>query len=251
MIFGNIRNFATDEILSKCDKFLGHGHFSLHRTINNEYEKIVESVRSRGIYDNKYVYTHEEPFAIDEYDHLGLSYTYLIAHNDRFYSGYTHNNNICDVALKIYPNYVICISSDSTSTKRIYNDIHTEITHFRDRVNDKITDSKIVLYSYKMGTLNRLINIKNKISYEEILYIHFPKRKMKICYDDINNYMIVPNKFLAYNENPTFGYFWLYGRSRFIDFRNLRSRYNKFKTDIKLFLLRKFDLKRFNYTKTD
>ena len=234
LIFGDIRKFATDEILSKCDKFLGHGHFSLQRTNDPEYSEIIKQTFVKGKYDYKYVYSHQEGFAFDEYDHLGVSYSYLRYRSDRFYSGYSSNDSLYKVTNILYPDstekYHV---TTNLRIERIYDDIYTDITHFRD-IKDTKDTKKNILYSYNNGVLNRVISEKSKIIYEEILYLHLMKRKMSVHTDNIDMYYIIPNKFVPYNENPTLDYMLKYGGKRIIDIRRIKNDYLRARTFLKI-----------------
>jgi hypothetical protein len=209
LIFGNIRKFATDEILSKCDKFLGHGHFSLQRNNDPNYWSIIETTKTLALYDYKYVYSHEQIFAFDEYDKLGISHTYLKFHSDRFYSGYTENG-------------------------RVYDDIFSDITHFRDIVKDGKKSKKIVLYTYENGQLERII-CENKMIYtEETLYVHFMKRPMDKFTDNTEQYCIVPDKFVTYNAAPDLNYMFFNGGQKFIDTRDIKAKISRVRAAIKI-----------------
>jgi len=170
---------------------------------------IIESTKAKGVYDYQYIYTHNGNFAFDEYDHLGVSYTYLNFHKDRFYSGFTSDN-------------------------RVYDHVHSDITHFRDKVKDDKKSKKIILYSYKYGQLERLIYENKLITHEETLYVHFMKRPMDICTDSTDQYYIAPNKFVTWNENPKFSYMWINGRKKIIDVRNIKAKLTNIRAALKI-----------------
>lgn len=163
VVFGNIKKFIDNNILSRYDKILELGHFSLYRNIKEinymylntdkygiSYQQILES-------DNIYVFD-------ENYSDEHIDINYLLLKN-----GY-----------KIYCN------------KKIYADLDIKYNNFYP-LNYK--RKKQYFFEYQNGTLNMLSN-KEKNVKVEFLYVHFQQKKnLPIKVTNMNNYIITPKGF--------------------------------------------------------
>lgn len=208
LIFGNIRKFATEKILSACDKFLGHGHFSLYRTCSSSFDEVLSFTKVRGKYDFRKILSDSKNFAFDEYDHGGISYGYQYLRPDVFYSGY-------------------CIGY------RIYDDVNSEITPFRDLVKDADKKGRSVIYKFDHGRLDRIIEENDQIRFEETLYIHMMKRAMSDNAVRVDEFLIIPNSFIPMVNDIDSNLVGKLARCS-VDMRKLRSDARKFRAWLKL-----------------
>lgn len=166
LVYGDIRNFITNDILEKYDVISGWGHLTLYR--NNDFCNSFYKRKDNGFLYYEDVFSDDKNFYFDEYWHKGLS--------DKWKS--------------LYP--------EKIWDSRLFDDIRIpEINmNFVSVFHPEYSDCLIFLY--ENSKLFRIYLIDGKIKKEETLYAHFQKRKfMKIKTDNYNNYLIVPNKFIS------------------------------------------------------
>lgn len=168
LIFGNIRNFITDEILSIYDRILLRGHFTLYRNTpetNSSYKDIKKP-------SYKECFSESKNFCFDEY--AGSGYYWYKFRNDKLY------NEI--------------IFDDIDYLKYNFVTVHKKELD-RNRSN--------FIYSYENGRLFRVFNENNTVKKEEIMYVHFQKRNLTIQTNAENFFTIIPNKYIPYVNNPS------------------------------------------------
>ncbi len=163
MIFGDLRKYFTDELLSNYDKILTLGHLSLYRNTfeNNNRFKLKGSL----VGDYKKVFTTDKGFAFDE--------TYGV------YSIFKFNN------IPVY-------------SKRIFADISS--IHKRFRLALKDLNYKHQIFVFDKGKIIREYFIKKKYFKEEFVYIHIKKPKnlaIKCTSEYFENYYITNTGFYA------------------------------------------------------
>lgn len=176
LIFGDIRNFITNEILENYEKILIRGHFTLFKNtdeINKLYRNLID-----GKERYKEVFTTRGNYHFDE----GLADLTLGI-----------NRIFKDANVRVYDEY---------------NFMDLEVSRFdfinADFINDEneINISKKSLFTWEKGKLYRYYIKNEKIYKQEFMYIHFQKRKMKNKLNNIKNidkYTIIPNKFIPYD----------------------------------------------------
>jgi hypothetical protein len=169
LIFGNIRNFLTDEILSKYDKVLPLGHLSLYRNseeVNNRYKCEGSKL---GTYINVF----------KDFDNICFDETYGIA-------------QIYDV--NDFPFY----------KSRVFADITIKRKRFTLSRKDKNYRNQV--FYWENGHVYRAYETEGSISRDEFVYIHFQKRRhmTHIINEDIHSYFINDSGFFEKeNEIPT------------------------------------------------
>lgn len=166
IILGDIRTFLTDEILNQYDKFLALGHFTLYRNtieINSTYKKCKEP-------NYKQVFTFGINSAFEEY--FGTSRYWDKYLPERFYKE--------------------IIFDDLNCYKYAF------IPLFKKGKEDI---GRHIIYSYENGKLFRIYDSNGNINKKEIMYVHFQKRQMKIETPVCENFLIIPNSFIAFIEN--------------------------------------------------
>lgn len=191
MILGNIRHFITDELLSKYDRILVHGHFTLYRNniITNEtYKKALPSYKE--------VFSSDENYAFDEAGRGNGTTLYWY-------------RNLRD---KVY-------------NENFYDDIFTLKDNFIP-VNHQKENGKHYIYNFENGRLFRIYELSGKIKKEETMYVHFQKRKLLVPAIAYDQFTIVPNKIIPYIDNPTLKFIRRKGRNRIINkhFFNIKAK---------------------------
>lgn len=171
LIFGNIRNFITDDILNRYDRILSRGHFTLYRNtpdVNQSFMKPVLSYRD--------VFTSVNVLHFDEHPGTGQ---YWFQHlPDRIYD------------------------------KIIFDDLNWKTYQFIDvhKWNTIDKGRKYFIYSFENGRLFRCFHENDTVKREEIMYVHFQKRFMQVTTQVSDYFTIIPNKFIAYEESPGYDF---------------------------------------------
>ena len=207
LVFGDIRKFARESILERSEKFLGHGHFSLLRSEAPHLRQVIESCKAKGRYDYKHVLSTPSMYALEEFDHYGVSYQYQKDHPDLFHSGYHQK-------------------------WRIFDDLDPQVDHFTDPVKDARFDARGVLYQYENGRLERVFMENGEIKKEETLYAHFMKRRMKDLSDSTSSCTIVPDSIIPARPIDE-AFLKLHGK-RFIDHRKLKATLTHLRANLRL-----------------
>lgn len=182
LIFGQIKNFITDDLLDTYDKLLIRGSFTLFRN-SHEINRLYRSILNSGKLRYKEVFSE---FGIHHFDE-GL------------------------------PNQVEGINmifSEQLGWSKVWDEyifMDLDVYSYRfinaDFVNDKQEKEKALnsYFLYRRGQLFRVYKDKyGKIKKEEFMYIHFQKRKMAVKCSQFEEYFIVPNKFINVNTNKRF-----------------------------------------------
>lgn len=162
LLFGDIRKFVTEEILSSNDKILEHGHFTLYRndeTLNTAFMK------GKGYKDYDYVkaLSSKDANYFDEF--LGTQ----IIHRK--------------LKVKSYLN------------EKIFFDALERSKAFK-HIDDCFSET---VFKYEDGKLFAITKNNGETEYKEILYAHFQKRKINYrdFRADTREFYIVPNKLLS------------------------------------------------------
>lgn len=185
LIFGDLDKFIPDLKLIKYDK-IGHlGHLTLYRNtiqINREFMSRIE-----GIERYKEVFSSSRNLLFDEWGLLSINRIFL--HNnhkvlllDDFFDIETYNENFHRTSFEI---------------KSI------EGPGFSWRI-----DKKISYASWEDGNVYRWYKNGTRWTKEEVMYVHFQKRKMQVTagIEEYSKFLCVPNKFVPYKDNIPFKY---------------------------------------------
>ncbi len=160
LIFGDIRGFITENILSEYDKILSLGHLSLYRNtkeVNNRY-KLFGSM-----HDYKTVFENEAIYGFDEWSGI--------------YRLYNFNN------FKIYK-------------KLVFADISSAYKRFK--LAFCLNNYNKQLFYWQNGKVFRAYYKHKKCFKDEYIYIHFKKRDFKeTISEDCNAFYIGPGGFTA------------------------------------------------------
>lgn len=192
LIFGNIRYFLTEEILSNYDCILGWGHFHIQRTINPKFEDVWKTARSLWKDINwKEVFQSQRNEWFDELPY-GVSGRYYELFPDKCWMGYKKNH--------------ACFESPTSShlTFHSFFNNYKLWKHWKGYQNH--LNRLPFLRRKPGGDLSNIIYVKNNIDLyvvgtnEEkqmktvpILYVHFYKRDLTIKTKNLAQYIIRPN----------------------------------------------------------
>lgn len=202
LIFGDIRQFLTDDVLSQHKRILSRGHFSLYR---NEPDCNLFFLRSKNyderMPDYRKVYSNLRPYAFDEWS--GLSRIWKEQCPEQLY-----NEIIFDDINCLHKDFLSCQKREMDSGR----------SHF--------------LFAYDHGTLLRYYLEGSHLCSEPTMYVHFQKRSMNLATADKEQYLIVPNKFISFTQ-PNEKMLKKYGRRHFLYLHAISIRFNNLKKKLK------------------
>ena len=159
LIFGNIHNFITEEILETYDKIGSHGHFVLYR--NTSY--------IRNLYKYKDYYKTVFTIPINTSFDEGNGF-FGVGDWDK------------QMNIKLY-------------WKRDFADISTNSFQFRCKISNLdgcVAIQNVQFCHYENGKI--LISIDGIL--REMSYVHFQRRHMKVYVKDYDSYYAIPNRFI-------------------------------------------------------
>ena len=172
LVFGDIRKFVTDELLSHYDRIYTYGHLCLYR--NNEMMRHIYDLKG-GIYSLDEIFIGKAKTTPEE--HFGV-------------------NRICQMNdINVYQNVD-------------YADINV-IYRSRMEMVQPERNSEHQVFVWENGHAYRVYTKGNVIEREELVYIHWQKKKPKIKPDLANvgvseKFIITPEKIiLNFDENLT------------------------------------------------
>lgn len=161
IIWGNIRNFLSDEILDNYNRIFEFGHLSLIRNLPkyNEYYK----------FNDAYKLAFAEDYNLLFFDELGFTDIWR-RKDEKIY----RHTSIADFNPRQY-NFKLnkgCTINDNFNTRHIY--------------------------SWDKGRLVRHYLTEKGVETEDVMYIHFLKRNMCINenFNYKDSYYIIPNEFI-------------------------------------------------------
>lgn len=177
LIWGNIRKFVTNELTNKYDKIGLCGHFTLLRN-TDEFKYLYKKINYCGNLSFKQMAQLESPCSADEdgglepyciHNHLKH---YIVMHDDIPYN----NQKVFRTTREGF----LCTDRD---LQNLYK---------KDRN---------IIYKYRNQKLERVFIRDNKVSAEEVLYVHFQKRHFDNSADIPNDcFLIAPNYFYELSD---------------------------------------------------
>lgn len=178
MIYGNIRHFMTEEILAAYPRILNSGHTILYRNI----PEVNSYYRTQAYIDYKTVLSDSKNHSFDEWP--GLSECWR-RDGQACYGGLIFDD-ILIMAEDFRPVQVL-----PGGFVGPYHDQPCEAGRFH--------KMKHISYLFHDGILERCWVQKGRVKKEEVMYVHFQKRKMQISEGllDFRRFLIVPNAFLC------------------------------------------------------
>ena len=169
LLWGGIRQFYTDEVLSSCEKIGFQGHSTLYkntREINALYKTSISGIPPyREIFTSNKNYFFDETIISSIFDALGIKSfkKTVFAHLNRYSYGFY-------------------------------------LKHLDPKEDYK---NKRQIFTLKNGALTRLYLDKDSVKSEPFMYIHFFSRPMEINagkLEDSSRYVIMPNKIVEDNN---------------------------------------------------
>lgn len=161
LMWGDIRNFITDDILQKYDRIGTKGHASIYRNneiVNARYKNVVsQTANYRTVFSGHSQYSFDENGMDEIYDALNIPYYFrpYYAHLEKFESSFY---------LKRLP-------------------------------KDKLYTNKYQVFLWREGKLYRKFIDRANVETTEYMYIHFFCRPMKYVFgnEEISQYIIYPD----------------------------------------------------------
>lgn len=180
VVYGNLRNYFTNQRMSQYDKIYPFGHLSLLR--NNEKCKKAFLLSANGTYDAKKVYTEKKTFGFDE--HNGINIKML-----------THGMKI-DMA----DDFV-----DRSTFFRRFRTIDKKdvIPYFDEKWIHQIqfiTNYKKQLFVWENGSAYQYYMEKHQIKNKEICYIHYRCKYKNYIYRDADKYILGAKELITINS---------------------------------------------------
>ena len=180
MIYGNIRRFITEDVLSRYDRILNNGHTILYRNI----PEVNSYYRTQSYIDHKAILTDSKNHSFDEWP--GLSECWRR-------DGKASFDHLCFDD--------ILIMADDFRPVQVLPGGFVGPYHGQPSQAGRFSRMRNITYRFQDGTLERCWVQSGKIHTEEVMYVHFQKRKMQITegisMDNLNSFFIIPNAFLA------------------------------------------------------
>lgn len=218
LIFGKIRNFITDQILSEHDYILGMGHFHLQLTNDKKFEAVWKT--ARGVGDNAYyeagfnptcfleqdngmqwkaVFQSPENQIFDEFPY-GVSGRYYRLYPDRVWTGYSAQGRCFDDVDPV-PLYLRDLFNTYHAYKNSTYEKLTYIFPFFTRISNEANELDDVIYEKNASGLYRVgVDASGEILRQECLYAHFLHRKIHIRTKKTDRYLIRPNSVIDYED---------------------------------------------------
>lgn len=178
LIYGNIRKFMTEEILSAYPRILNSGHTILYRNI----PEVNSYYRTQTYLDHRAILSDPKNHSFDEWP--GLSECWR-RDGRPCYDGLVFDDTLI-MAEDFRPSKVL-----PGGFVGPYHDQPCQAHRFSKMRN--------ISYRFNNGILERCWVRRNRVETEEVMYVHFQKRKMQLSegLTDYRQFLIVPNVFLA------------------------------------------------------
>lgn len=163
-IFGNISTFITDDVLSKYDKINQNGHFSLYRN-NEKINNLFKKDSAKFSY--KEVFSNKEHYAFDEFTGI---------------------------------NRIVLKEKIKLCFKNNFADI--DVKHKRYTLANLPNHEKQV-FAWENGKIFKYYLENNEIKKEELMYLHFQKKKANIISLDKAKTIIIGSNGIDVVDNIT------------------------------------------------
>ena len=165
VVYGDIRHFITDEVLSHYNMFSGYGHFTLYR--NNEYTNTFFMKEINGFVSYKDAFTNQRSMYFDEYEYKGFGDKWRGIHPDECWLEWPFDN--------------------VSRPKEAY--------HF----NSLTRGWKQVIFEHIGNKLYMLRFNHGRLEKQESLYAHFQHRGfMKDRVTDYSHFLVTPRAIINY-----------------------------------------------------
>lgn len=199
LVYGDIRQFLTEDILINHDKVLIHGPFCLMRNEmqnNNVFRKEIN-----GKLKHKEAYSNLKYTGFDEYGEEAFN-SICIQSGLKIYS-----NNLCFADINSWKKHFALTFVRKVCSKK-------EIEILEDEISE-VNNSSIFVFN--KGKLIRKYIRFGKLNEREYMYVHFQKRKMKTEAKIVSEkFLMIPNSFQEYTIDIDLTTLKKLGRKKFI-----------------------------------
>lgn len=207
-IFGNLRNFLTDDFLQSADKLLYLGHMTLYKNSKELYKYFLNELPDIN-FSPKKIFGSSQHFAFDELPPYGIN--------------------------AIYKYLDIPISRQDTMYVDI-NDLHGDLRYYKVDNNFKryqeISTPRI--FEWINGSLFDIYIENEQLKKREIGYLHYQKRFFKYFLKEFDHFYITPNKFINYNKELTTHSFQKLSKGPLLYTKGIVLRYKNLKKKLQL-----------------
>ncbi len=173
LIYGRIRRFVTEEVLSHYDVISGWGHLTLMR--NTDYWRHFVELKENGFMYYRDVYQDPHNFGFDEYWHGGTA----------------------DKAKFLHP--------DKVWDSMLFDDLRIPETHINFKSgNRRMFENDHLIFEYADGEMWRVFLVGEKVRRIPTLYMHFKRRLqlLKVETENTDCYLVIPNRIIDWQQ-PT------------------------------------------------
>ena len=169
ILWGDMRSFYTEELLNKYDKIGFTGNCSIFRNT----ESIRTMYRMKNHREEILYKTYFSDDIMHCFDEVGLNDIFI--HNNIPYYSETNFSNLASNR----HNFYMCFLPKKERHK-----------------------NKSVVYCWDNGRLFHIYTYKNKICFQEIMFLHFlGSRRLEVHIDNkTERFLIVPNEFIPYEN---------------------------------------------------
>lgn len=186
MIYGNIRSFMTEEVLASYTRLLNNGHTILYRNV----PEVNSYYRTQSYIDYKAVLSDSKNHSFDEWP--GLSECWRR-------DGKASYDALCFDDILIMAEDFRPVQVLPGGFVGPYHDQPSQAGRFGKMRN--------ISYLFHDGILERCWVQKGRVHREEIMYVHFQKRKMQLgeglSEAGLKHFLIIPNMFILPVELST------------------------------------------------
>lgn len=179
MLFGDIRKFLPDEIITQYDK-VGHlGHLTLYRNTKEINTLFMKIIYGRERY--KEVLSSKDCFSFDEWFQININDIFVNQGKTIWFC-----NDFFDV------------EAYEENFRRIT--LQVEYDHLGDR--KWVMEKQATFASWEDGRVYQWRREHSRWIKKEYMYVHFQKRKMEVCIDPwaTDKFLCVPNQFVPYAD---------------------------------------------------
>ena len=164
VVYGDIRHFITDDVLSHYKMISGFGHFTLYH--NDEFTNTFFMKEVNGYVDYKDAFTQRRSMYYDEYNYMGFGDKWRDCRPEDCWLEWPFDN--------------------ASKPKQSYH--FNSLTRGWRQVIFEHIDKKLYMIRFNHGKLEK----------RESLYAHFQHRFMKDRVTDYSHFLVTPNAIIDY-----------------------------------------------------
>lgn len=193
LIFGDLRAFLTEDILSSYNSILGLGHLHLQRTNDPLYQDVIEQCKSRNGKTWKEVLAYDKNEAFDEMP-FGVTAEYYRQYPKLSWTGFTKKGHCFLDITYTQPVFKDSYNDYQLYRKSFYYKYSSQFDCWQRTPTDSLKNIIVLKDAVKLYAIGLF---KGHVYREEFIYAHFRKRNIDTTYNDKEHYMIVPNKIIS------------------------------------------------------